>query len=152
MISKIKKFHELSSDEKKLFLEAYVTVGIMRVAILRVSFKRLTRSLAHHKNDIEIIPLDDSEVQTALSVGKAISRASAYTFWESTCLAQSFTARRMLQRRGVPGVLYLGVAKDSDGKENIKAHSWSQCGDVIITGDEGHRNFTVLSVFGWTGK
>ncbi len=152
MINRIKKFRELSSDEKKLFLEAYMTVGIMRAAILRVPFKWLTRSLAHHKNDIETIPLDDGKTRIALLVGKAISRASAYTFWESTCLAQSFTARRMLQKRGISGVFYLGVAKDLDGTENIKAHSWSQCGDVIITGDGGHRNFTILSVFGWTGN
>ncbi len=34
MLDKIRKFTKLSSKEKKLFLEAYVTLGIMRAAIL----------------------------------------------------------------------------------------------------------------------
>ncbi len=150
MIRKFKKFEKLSFREKKLFLEAYVTVGIMRAAILRVSFKRLTRSLEYQQTDVEIVPLGYKETQTALSVGRAISRASAHTFWQSTCLAQSFTAQRMLSRRGVPGVLYLGVSKNADDGTDLKAHSWSQCGEMIITGGEGHENFTVLSMFGWT--
>jgi hypothetical protein len=152
MIVKFKKFCKLSFKEKKLFFEAYATVGIMRAAILRISFERLTRSLKHQQNDMEIVSLGNKEMQTALSVGRAISRASAYTLWESTCLAQSFTARRMLQKRGIPGVFYLGVAKNAESKEQIEAHSWSQCGDTIITGGEGHENFTVLSMFGWSSK
>ena len=58
----------------------------------------------------------------------------------------------MLQKRGISGVFYLGVAKNADEKEQIEAHSWSQCGDMIITGGEGHENFTVLSMFGWSVK
>jgi hypothetical protein len=152
MIRKFKKFRRLSFKEKKLFFEAYATVGIMRAAILRISFERLTRSLKHRQNDIEIVSLSHKEMQEALSVGRAIRRASVHTLWQSTCLAQSLTARRMLQKRGIPGVFYLGVAKNAEGKEQIEAHSWSQCGDTIITGGEGHENFTVLSMFGWSSK
>ncbi len=50
---------------------------------------------------------------------------------------------------GIPGVFYLGAAKDEESKEKMKAHAWSQCGDTVITGDGGHEEFTVLSVFGW---
>jgi len=31
----------------------------------------------------------------------------------------------------------------------MKAHAWSQCGDSIITGGNGHEDFTILSVFEW---
>jgi hypothetical protein len=55
----------------------------------------------------------------------------------------------MLQKRGIAGVFYLGVAKDGEGKEKMKAHAWTQCGDRIITGGRGHEEFTVVSVFGW---
>ena len=149
MLYKIKKFTKLSFEEKKLFAEAYVTLGLMRAAILTISFKRLTRSLEHLKNRGEVMPLNDKEMKTALSVGQAITRASVHTPWESACLAQSLTAQKMLQKRGIPGVFYLGAAKDEESKENMKAHAWSQCGDTIITGGGGHEEFTVLSVFGW---
>ncbi len=152
MIREGKKFVKLSSEEKKLFLEAYMTLGIMRAAILRVSLKYLTRSLEYQQNDMEIIALDATQLQTALLVGRAIGRASNYTPWESACLAQSLTARKMLEKRAIPGVFYLGVAKDDDVKEKMKAHSWTQCGEKIITGREGYEDFTILSVFGWYRK
>lgn len=152
MLSKIRKFTKLPSEEKKLFIEAYVTLGIMRAAILTISFKRLTRSLDHLPNKGEIDALNDEENAKAIAVGQAIIRAAAHTPWESACLAQSFTAQKMLQKRGIPGVFYLGAAKDEESEEKMKAHAWSQCGETIITGAKGHEAFTVLSVFGWTSK
>ncbi len=149
MIQKFKKFTKLSAEEKKLFLEAYVTLGIMRAAILTVSFKRLTRSLEHFPKKVEIAALNDNEISIAIAVGQAITRASAHTPWESACLVQSLTAQRMLQKRGIPGVFYLGAAKDEESEAKMKAHAWSQCGDDIIIGAGGHEEFTVLSVFGW---
>ena len=149
MFRKIKKFTTLTSEEKKLFLEAFVTLGIMRASILTISFKRLTRSLEHQKNKGEVIPLSDDEMQSAMAVGKAIMRAAAHTPWESACLVQSLTVQRMLQKRGIPGVFYLGAIKDKETDDQMKAHAWSQCGEHIITGGGGHEEFTVLSVFGW---
>ena len=149
MIQKFKKFTKLPLEEKKLFMEAYVILGIMRAAILTVSFKRLTRSLEHVAKKKELPTLNDQEMETAKRVGQAIMRASAYTPWESACLAQSLTAQKMLKKRGIPGVFYLGAAKDEESEAKMKAHAWSQCGDSIITGGRGHEEFTVLSVFRW---
>ena len=149
MIRKIKKFTALSPKERALFIEAYYTLGVMRAAILRVSFKHLTRSLEHRANRAEVPVLDDAQMQTALAVGQAIRQAAAYTPWESACLAQSLTAQRMLKKRGIPGVFYLGAAKDEEGEAKMRAHAWSKCGESIITGGSGHEKFTVLSVFGW---
>lgn len=149
MLRKIQKFVKLTSGEKKLFLEAYMRLGIMRAAILTVSFKRLTRSLDHQKSKGEMIHLSDNQMKTALSVGQMITRAAANTPWESACLVQSLTAQRMLQKRGIAGVFYLGVAKDKNAEEKMKAHAWSQCADVILTGGKEYEAFTVVSVFGW---
>ena len=152
MIRKFKKFTKLSSEEKKLFLDAYVTLGVMRSAILTISFKRLTRSLEHLAKKKELQPLHKIEIETAKQVGQAIMRAAAYTPWESACLAQSLTAQKMLKKRGISGVFYLGAMKDEESEEKMKAHAWTQCGDTIITGAKGHEAFTVLSVFGWKIK
>ena len=149
MRNKFKKFTKLSSEEKKLFMEAYVTLGLMRSAILTISFKRLTRSLEHGAKKKELAKLSEQEMQTAKLVGQSIMRASVYTPWESACLAQSLTAKKMLKKRGIPGVFYLGAMKDEEDTSKMKAHAWSQCGDAIITGAGGHEAFTVLSAFGW---
>ena len=149
MIQKFKKFTKLSLEEKKLFFEAYYTLGKMRGAILTISFKQLTRSLEHAAKGKELDKLDEEEMKTAHRVGQAIIRASAYTPWESACLVQSLTAQRMLQKRCIPGVFYLGAMKDEESKEKMKADAWSEWGDDIITGVGGHEAFTVLSVFKW---
>jgi len=152
MIRKIKKFSQLTAHERNLFMEAYYTLGVMRAAILRVPFKKLTRSLEHQANKGKMKELSGEQKEMALAVGKAIVQAAAHTPWESLCLAQSLTAQKMLKKRGIPGVFYLGVAKDEESKEKMKAHAWSQCGEDIITGGGGHEAFTVLSVFGWGEK
>ncbi len=149
MIHKFRKFSQLSSAEKKLFVQAWLTLGIMRAAILTVPFKRLTRSLKQQQDDPEISSLHRQEMEIALAVGEMISRAANNTPWESACLAQSLTAQRMLKRRGIPGVFYLGVRKDENGDEKMSAHAWTRCGGTIITGQEGHEDYTVVSVFGW---
>ena len=149
MLRKFRKFGMMSSADKKLFLEAYLTLGIMRAAILTVPFKRLTRSLKHLQNKGELTLLNDKEIEIAIRIGQTITRAANHTPWESACLAQALAAQRMLQKRSIPGVFYLGVIKDERIKEKMTAHAWSQCGDAIITGARGHEAFTVISVFGW---
>jgi hypothetical protein len=149
MLRKIQQFTRLTNEEKKLFLEAYMMLGVMRAAILTVSFKRLTRSLEHVPSKKEIAALNDEENAKVIAVGRAITKAALHTPWESACLVQSLTAQKMLKKRGIPGVFYLGAAKDKNVEEQMKAHAWSQCGDIIITGKNGHEDFTVLSVFGW---
>lgn len=94
----------------------------MRAAILTVSFKRLTRTLEHTAMKKELPTLSETQMKTAKKVGEAITRASAYTPWESACLAQSLTAQKMLQKRRIPEVFYLGAMKDEESEEKMKAH------------------------------
>jgi len=149
MVQQVRKFCMLSSADQKLFLEAYMTLGLMRAAILTVSFNRLTRSLKQSQDKGEAPSVNDKEKNIALRAGWAISRAANYTPWDSVCLVQSLTAQRMLQRRSIPGVFYLGATTGERYEQKLAAHSWSQCGDSIITGCRGHEAFTVLSSFSW---
>jgi hypothetical protein len=53
----------------------------------------------------------------------------------------------MLKRRHIAGTLYLGVAKDKTKTEGLAAHAWLRCSNIILTGQEGHRQFTVVAMF-----
>jgi len=55
----------------------------------------------------------------------------------------------MLQRRGIAGVFYLGVMKDANAKEKMKAHAWTEAGEKILTGETGHEAYSVISVHSW---
>lgn len=149
MIQKIKKFSQLSGEQKRLFLEAWFRLVFFRTALMAVTFKRLTRSLEQLPRNGELNDLPENQRKMAISVGEAISKAANNTPWDSSCLAQSLTAQRMLQQLGIPGVFYLGVKKDESVVDNMIAHAWSQCGDTIITGHQGHEAFTVISVYRW---
>ena len=152
MLHRIKQFTALNSLEKKLFIEAYLTLGIMRFVILMVSFKRLVASLDHKQFSDESVTLNENESFIAQAVGRVVQKAANHTPWESACPVQTLTARKMLQKRNIPGRFYLGVAKGENASESMKAHAWLQCGNTIITGEEGHEQFTVLSVFSWLNK
>lgn len=152
MLAEIKKFLKLRSAEKRIFLEAYVTLGLMRAAILTMPFSRLSRSLRQLPGIGEMAPLSPADTGLACAVRLGIKRAANHTPWESACLAQSFTAQRMLQKRGIPGVFFLGINKNEAGhteSTGMEAHAWSRCGDMIITGGEGAEAFTVISIFAW---
>lgn len=149
MFNRIKKFTALDNTEKKLFLEAFVTLGIMRFALLAFSFKRLVASLIQYRELVEAPPLTEKELRLAQNIGRAINRAANHTPWESACLLQALTARKMLQKRNIPGVFYLGVMPGEESLEQVQAHAWTQSGNVIITGGEGVEAFSILSGFGW---
>ena len=151
MLEKMAKFFRLPWRRKKLFLEAYVTLGIMRAALLSVSFKRLTRQLHHTGSEAEAKAVTKAQRHLSVEIAKAIRAAAGNTPWESACLAQALTAQRMLRRRGIPGVFYLGVMREKEAQEKMKAHAWSKCGDLVLTGGSYER-FTVLSSFSWEGS
>lgn len=132
-----------------LFVEAFFLLGLMRVLITTVSFKRLTRSLRQSSPDVELSTLNEDKEAVAAQVGEIIGRAASNTPWESACLAQALTAQRMLKKRGIPGVFYLGVMKDKENDKNVRGHAWSRCDETIITGAKGHEDYKVVSVYRW---
>ena len=81
----------------------------------------------------------------AKQIGWAVVTMSYRTFWQSTCLVQAIAVQLMLNRRGIPGTLYLGAVKDKENK--LHAHAWVRCGKSILTGAEGHQRFSVISTF-----
>lgn len=134
--------------EKWLFTEAYMLLGLMRLAVSLLPFKWLIRSLKQSTGTIAPPALLPEQKRIATSVARLVPAAAGGTPWESVCLVQALTAQRMLKRRGIPGVFYLGVMYDADTEKKMKAHAWLLSDDIIVTGS-GFESFTVLSSFGW---
>ena len=151
MPSKLKTFHSLTSDQKRLFLQAYRLLGAMRFAILTLPFKRLVAGLEVHREVDEQAPLDPESLATAHQIGWAVCKAVQFTPWQSTCLVQVLAAQRMLQQRGIAGAFCLGAATGSgeDQKQVLSAHAWLKCDKEFITGEPGYERFTVISTFSW---
>ena len=145
------KWGRRSPAERGLFLEAFVLLGVARLAVLILPFRWLAVSLGRHMADAgsEVRP---GELDRARRVGWAVRAAAGRTPWTSVCLPQAVAAQWMLKRRHIAGTVYLGVAKRETASRGLAAHAWLRCGDVILTGGVGHANFTVVSTFSPKGR
>lgn len=144
-MNKLIKFLKLKTEYKLLLTEALLLLGFSRFILLTMEFKKIAPHLGPHMKE----PSDDADVvrlSEAKKVGWAVNAMSKHTFWESKCLAQAITAKIMLNRRKIKSTLYLGVAKDENGK--MIAHAWVKSCGIILTGANGMKKFTVVSIFG----
>lgn len=78
--------------------------------------------------------------QVALAVDWVCNRVP----WQSMCLVRALTAKKMLNDKGYPCTLYMGVKKDENGA--MLAHAWLRCGESYITGGNGN-GYTVTGKF-----
>ena len=134
MLSKISTFLRLSWADRWLILEALTWLGLARLAVLTLPF----RWIAPYMGQVRAVsPVGDAsvDVDQVRRIALAIRRASRHTPWDSNCLAQALTAKRMLHRRRINCTLYLGLAKDDDGQ--LQAHAWLRSGSFILTGGRG---------------
>ena len=140
------KWRRRNRTERLLLLEAFVLLGIARLLVLTIPFRWLAVSLGARMRESapEAPPAD---LQYARLIGQAVRSAAGNTPWESVCLPQAVTGQWMLKRRRIAATLYLGVAKADAKPEQLAAHAWLRCGEAIITGASGHRQFTVVATF-----
>lgn len=142
---RLSRLGRLSWAERGLLLEAVVWLGLARLAVLTVPFRRMAPWLGRHM--AESAPAVDTATEhCALRLGWAVRTMSCLTPWNSNCLAQAMAVTRMLQRRGMVSTLYLGLRQD-DAHE-LQAHAWVRCGSVVLTG--GRRSpqlYTVVATF-----
>ena len=148
MIRKLKKFTTLDQKEKNLFYEACFWHAAVRTALSVSTFKRIASSLEYigDAEDLSKTVVRDTAM-TVLQIQKAINRASAYTPWHNSCLVEALTAHKMLKKRNIPGILYLGIAKQDRGE--IEAHAWTISDDIIVTGGREVERFSVVSRYRW---
>lgn len=140
------KWRKRSGAERLLLLEAFALLGVARLLVLTMPFRWLAGSLGEHmaQSAPEATPDD---LRCARLIGQAVRSAANNTPWQSVCLPQAVAGQWMLKRRGIAATLYLGVAKADARPEQLAAHAWLRCGETIITGSAGHRQFTVVATF-----
>ncbi len=140
------KWRRRSGREKRLLCEAFILLGVARLAVLVLPFRLTALTLGRHMKEHNGL-LEPNNMQTARMVGRAVRSAARHTPWQSSCLPQALTARWMTRCRHIPGTLYLGVIKEKNPSETMAAHAWLRCGQAILTGAGGHHQFTVVSTF-----
>lgn len=148
----LQKLAALSWADRWLLVQVFVLLGIARLTLKVVPFRRLARHLGPLQVE-SVAEAPPEHLAQAWRMGQAIARVAPRTPWTSNCFPQALAAKFWLRRRGIPSTLYLGVALNRAGSDastspGMEAHAWLRCGSFIVTGGRGNERFTVTARFG----
>ena len=134
---------DLSWADRFLLAEAFARLGVVRLMVVALPFRVIAKRLGELQTET---PRDDdpSTFDKVRRVRWAILAASRRAPWRCKCLEHGIAAKLMLQARGIPSTLYLGVARG----EGIEAHAWLRCGSHFVSGGDGANRFSIVSKFG----
>jgi hypothetical protein len=78
-------------------------------------------------------------------IGWAIQACARRAPFRAVCFQQGLATHVMLRRRGIPSVLYYGVAENGDRR--LAAHVWVCDRGRVVIGGEDVSHFAVLAEF-----
>ena len=118
----VTRFIRKPSAEKRILAEAFLLAALTRFVIRFCSFRMLKRLIGEPSSPNSAgagagAGAGSSPLSHPASSGepviitRSVTAVSRRVPWESKCLVQAATARMMLNRRGIPNELYLGVSK-----------------------------------------
>jgi len=90
-------------------------------------------------------PFTRVEHQAVCHCNRAVTAACRYVPWDSKCLDQALAAKKILNKRGLPCTLYMGLIQDEN--HEMSAHAWLRCGTFYVTGGNG-RGYAVTGIYG----
>jgi Transglutaminase-like superfamily len=87
----------------------------------------------------------------AKEIGHVVDVVGRCLPFRALCLQQVIAVRRMLTRRGIPAVVYLGVARDRTDRARADlghaAHAWVSVGAKVISGDGVLDKYAIVARF-----
>ena len=133
------RFRRLPGTDKWLLIQAWVLLAVTRVGMwvlpygwLRAGLKRWGRGgLAAGATRVP-----------AERIAWAVRATAQYVPWAGTCLIRSLAGHALLQRRGYPAELRIGVMRGSN--REFHAHAWVTVGDSVLVGEREAERFVPL--------
>lgn len=129
-----------------LAIETVWLSGYYRFSLLKRPFSQMASKFGTEQYETERAP---QNLDIIRNVNSAVTKVCTHTPWQSQCLVQALTAKKLLNKRKLPCTLYMGVAKDAN--KQLIAHAWLRCGDVYVTGGHNKDLFTVTGIYGDAG-
>jgi hypothetical protein len=140
-MAKLLRFVALPGGEKSRTMEASFYLLAVRLAFGLLPLPRALKLFGIVRSEAGCGQNSAAEVEL---IGRAIERAARHVPFRAVCLQQAFAALLMLRRRGLPATVQLGLLRDGN---ELKAHAWSLCGDVPVTGVTLARGYSQIAVF-----
>ena len=120
-----------ASYGKKLFLQAYLIMSLVRLGLLWLPFNRL-QSLVLKSQKLTWLAFAPTQVTTNRIV-RSVYRSSKYQRGKPMCLARALTAAVLMNIYGIPHQIKIGVAKGENGQ--IEAHAWVNSQGRVVVGN-----------------
>lgn len=141
---KIKSFSGTSTQVKQLFLQTYFLSGVVKLTLIFLPFSRVLKWQG--KVNIESPERHDPPTEEfRKSLQSALRLCNKYTIWKTECYTQALTGKIILNKRGIPGTVYIGFKKDENG--TYTGHAWLRSFDRTITGYEEKNSYKVHSLY-----
>ena len=140
---KILKFLMYPLSLKILVVRVFFLALYYKWLISKNAFRDICIRLGTRRDSVPVEPYTGSNNERILAVSKAIKIVCPRLHFKNECLVEAFVAKRLLLHEKM--TVYMGVAKTKDGA--MRAHAWTRCGDIYVTGAEGREQFTVTAVF-----
>jgi Transglutaminase-like superfamily len=132
-MSRPRKFLALRATDRALLLEACWNLAVACVCLRVVPFRWSLRGLHVCSAEPQAVDLSPDQFTVARRIRWIIRLAARHVPWRAVCLPQSLAARMMLERRGIPVILYLGVRKSIAASPSFETHAWVCAGILEVT-------------------
>jgi hypothetical protein len=134
------RYRALDPEAQRLFWQAVRLLAVVGVSLRLRGFQQTKERLRKK------LPAQTAERQGTADALQKICRmvqaAAHYGPGHPTCLEQSLVLWFLLQRRGIPAQLRIGVRKLP---EKFEAHAWVECDGVALNqGEEVHRHYAAF--------
>jgi hypothetical protein len=129
---------QLSPADRRLLLEAALLVLAIRLGLWLLPFRVLRHLLGRIAREQ---PSPTGEAQLVERIAWAVKGVSR-CIPQATCLTQALAAQVLLQRRGLPARVHIGVARDEEA--GLAAHAWVESQGRVVVGGSGLRRYTHL--------
>ncbi len=87
----------------------------------------------------------------AEEIGHVVEVVGRCLPFRALCLQQAIAVRRMLTRRGIPAMVYLGIARDRADRARADlgqaAHAWVAVGSRVVSGDGVLEKYAIVARF-----
>lgn len=141
MIAAFSRFFALPASERRCTCEAALCLLVVRVTLALLPLPRALRLFGIAQG---ATGSGDVDPERAALVGRAVARAARHVPCRAVCLQQAFAALLMLRRRRLAATVHFGLLREGD---ELKAHAWSRCGEVPVTGVAAAHGFTPIAAF-----
>lgn len=128
-----KKWYEppkLNRGGKKLFLQAYISISLIRLGLYILPFHRL-QYLIFKAERLKFVSMMIPDA-TVRAIALSVERSARYSMGNPMCLAKALTTVVLMSIYGFPYQINIGVAKDESN--NLEAHAWVESDGKIVVG------------------